>query len=206
MSEVTIYDGNFKKKGTEKYGVDLGEDAVSVACVHQVVKAILAGKRQGTGSSKNRSAVRGGGAKPFKQKGTGNARRGSSRSPLLVGGGAAFGPTPRSFKQKINKKMMNRAVQSVLADKLKENCLYVVEGFKSDGKTKAMNELLKKNELLSSLVVSNELDAAEVKATRNIKTCGATSVNFFDVYSALKYKNLIIEKSAFEQLVKRLEK
>ena len=117
--------------------------------VHQVVKATLASRRQGNACTKNRAAVSGGGAKPFKQKGTGRARQGSSRSPLMVGGGTVFGPTPRDYTQKVNKKMMKKAIQSILADKLQAGKLTVVDSLESTGKTKEMFASLNERNLTS---------------------------------------------------------
>src|SRR5690554_7577121 len=102
MAEITLLNSKFEKSGSVETNVSLDAEVISAPAVHQVVKATLAGRRQGTASTKNRSQVRGGGAKPFKQKGTGRARQGSSRSPLMVGGGTVFGPTPRDYSQKVN--------------------------------------------------------------------------------------------------------
>ena len=101
MTDITVLNSKFEKSGSLNTNVDLSADKISVPVVHQIVKATLAGRRQGNACTKNRSKVRGGGAKPFKQKGTGRARQGSSRSPLMVGGGTAFGPTTRDYTQKV---------------------------------------------------------------------------------------------------------
>jgi large subunit ribosomal protein L4 len=102
MTDITVLNDKFEKSGALNTNVDLSADKINVPAVHQIVKATLAGRRQGNACTKNRAMVSGGGAKPFKQKGTGRARQGSIRSPLMVGGGTAFGPTPRDFTQKIN--------------------------------------------------------------------------------------------------------
>ena len=117
MSEITLLDENFVSTD-KKLEISFSEEAVNVPVVHQVVKATLASRRQGNASTKNRALVSGGGAKPFKQKGTGRARQGSSRSPLMPGGGTAFGPTPRSYEQKLNKKVVLKAIRSILLDKM----------------------------------------------------------------------------------------
>jgi large subunit ribosomal protein L4 len=118
MTDIAVLNSKFTKAGSIKTNVDLDAEVIKVPVVHQIVKATLAGRRQGTACTKNRALVSGGGAKPFKQKGTGRASQGSNRSPLMVGGGTAFGPTPRDYTQKVNKKMNLVAIQSVIADKL----------------------------------------------------------------------------------------
>ena len=142
MTDIAVLNSKFEKASSLKTEVSLDADKINENVVHQVVKATLANRRQGTAATKNRSAVRGGGAKPFKQKGTGRARQGTIRSPLLKGGGTVFGPSPRDYSQKVNKKMMNNAVQSIIADKYQAGKLTVVESFESNGKTKEMFETL----------------------------------------------------------------
>ncbi len=203
MADVKIYNDSFDEVKSEKFNVDLTTEVISVPTIHQVVKATLAGRRQGTASTKNRSQVRGGGAKPFKQKGTGNARRGSSRSPLLVGGGTAFGPTPRDFSQKLNKKAVNRAIQSILADKHNSDSLFVVDNFNSNGKTSEISKKLESKNLLPALIVSDNEDKV-LLAARNIRKVKTLGDCGFSVYEAVKFKNLIIEKKSFDKLVKRL--
>jgi large subunit ribosomal protein L4 len=105
MSEITVLNSKLESIGKESFGVELGLEVIKVPAVHQVVKAILANRRQGTHCVKTRSTISGGGSKPFKQKGTGRARQGSSRSPVMTGGAVAFGPSPRDYSQKINKKI-----------------------------------------------------------------------------------------------------
>lgn len=105
MTDITVLNSKFENTGKLSSKVDFSPEQINVPVVHQVVKAILAGRRQGNACTKNKSLVSGGGKKPFKQKGTGRARQGSSRSPLMPGGGTVFGPQPRSFEQKVNKKM-----------------------------------------------------------------------------------------------------
>lgn len=204
MSTVNIYNDKFDKIGEEKVSVDLSTEVISTAAVHQVVKSLLANRRAGTASTKTKGLVRGGGAKPFKQKGTGRARQGSTRSPLMPGGGNAFGPTPRDFSQSINKKMMKKAIQSVLADKNNEGALIVVDDFKSDGKTKSLHLQLMKKDLLPALFISNDTENLVLHAAGNLQWGKGLPVKGFSVYEAVKFKNLIIEKSALETLVGRL--
>ncbi len=205
MAEIQVFDSTFKTaSGTLETTISLTEKDVHVPVVHQVVKAILAGRRQGTACTKNRAMVSGGGAKPFKQKGTGRARQGSSRSPLMPGGGVAFGPTPRDFSQKVNKKVMKKAIQSVLADRLAEKKLKVLEKIEVSGKTKEAFQLLKSNDLLPALIVVNDTNETALQAFRNIKNVNVMPVKSFNVYEAVKYENLIIEKEALEELLQRL--
>lgn len=204
MSEITVLNSKFEKTGSLTSKVSLDAEKISVPTVHQIVKATLAGRRQGNACTKNRSAVRGGGAKPFKQKGTGRARQGSTRSPLQVGGGVAFGPTPRDYTQKINKNMMKKAIQSILADKLQAGKLVVVETIESNGKTKDMFKTLSERNLLPGLVVTASKDSKALLAARNIRNAKAMAVEGFSVYEAVKFENLIIEKEALEKLLERL--
>ena len=148
MAELTVLNKNFEEQEKLDLKLDLGSDQINVPVVHQVVKATLAGRRQGNAKTKERGEIRGGGAKPFKQKGTGRARQGSSRSPLLVGGGTTFGPRPRSYEQKINKKVSSGAIHAVLADKHQAGKLTVLDSIESSGKTKDLYKQLSERELL----------------------------------------------------------
>ncbi len=204
MTDITVLNSKFEKASDLKTSLALDTDKINETVVHQVVKATLAGRRQGNACTKNRSKVRGGGAKPFKQKGTGRARQGSTRSPLMVGGGTVFGPTTRSYEQKLNKKMVKNAIHSVLADKFQAGKLTVVEELTSTGKTKEMFETLNSRNLLPGLVVTTSRDSKALLAARNLKNAKAMSVEGFSVYEAVKFENLIIEKEALNKLLERL--
>ncbi|MCK5073304.1 MAG: 50S ribosomal protein L4 [Bacteriovoracaceae bacterium] len=204
MTEITVLNSKFEATGKMKTDVELIPESINIPVVHQVVKAALANRRQGNASTKNRSLVRGGGAKPYRQKGTGRARQGSIRSPILVGGGVAFGPTPRDFSQKINKKVSDKAIQSVLADKYQAGKLTVVDKIESDGKTKEMHTLLSGKGLLPALVVTKDKNSLALRSVKNLQYGKGMSVEGFSVYEAVKYENLIIEKDALESLLKRL--
>ncbi|MBL7664214.1 MAG: 50S ribosomal protein L4 [Bacteriovoracaceae bacterium] len=204
MSEINVLDSKFKKSGSLKTNVDLSPEVINIPVVHQVVKATLAGRRAGTACTKNKAMVSGGGKKPFKQKGTGRARQGSSRSPLMIGGGVAFGPVPRSFEQKVNKKHMLVALTSIIADKLQSGKLHVVESLTSTGKTKELYSMLSDKNLLPGLIITNSADSKVILAAKNIKNSIAIPVSGFSVYEAVKYENLIIEKEALEKLLSRL--
>lgn len=204
MTDITVLNSKFEDSGKMSTNVELAAENIKAPTVHQVVKATLAGRRQGTHSTKTRAFVRGGGAKPFKQKGTGRARQGTSRSGLMVGGARVFGPLPRNYDQKVNKKVTKVALQSIIADKLQAGKLTVVEKFESTGKTKDMYKVLNDKGLLPALVVAQDKNDPAIKAARNIEKAGALSVDHFNIYSAVRFENLIIEKQALETLLKRL--
>lgn len=204
MADIKLYNTKLEEAGTVPSPVSLDSEVIKTPVVHQLVKASLAAKRQGTACTKNRALVRGGGAKPFKQKGTGRARQGSSRSPLMVGGGTAFGPTPRDYTQKINKKMALKGIQSILADKNQAGKLIIVESMESTGKTKEMASLLTGKEMLNSYLITDSNESLALRAIRNLQWAKGASVDGFSVYDAVKHENLIIEKAAFEKLMARL--
>lgn len=204
MTDIVVLNKKFEKAAPLKTGVDLSAEKINVPVVHQVVKATLAGRRQGTAATKNKALVSGGGKKPFKQKGTGNARQGSKRSPLMPGGGTTFGPQPRSYEQKVNKKVMELAIHSIIADKFQAGKLTVVDSVESTGKTKDMFKTLSERNLLPALVVTNEMNDKVSLATRNIARAKYAPVSGFSVYEAVKFENLVIEKAALEKLLSRL--
>jgi len=204
MTDVTVLNSKFEKSGSVKTNIDLSVEAINGTVVHQIVKATLAGRRQGTAATKTKALVSGGGKKPFKQKGTGNARQGSTRSPLMPGGGTCFGPTPRDYTQKVNKKMMLLAISSVLADKFQAGKLHVVEKLESTGKTKDMFKALDSRKLLPALVITAELNEKVSHAVGNLERAKYAPVDGFSVYEAIKFENLVIERAAFEKLLSRL--
>jgi len=203
-TELAVLNTKFEKSGSLKTNVDFSAEAINGAVVHQVVKATLAGRRQGTAATKTKALVSGGGKKPFKQKGTGNARQGSTRSPLMPGGGTVFGPQPRSYEQKVNKKTMLVAISSILADKFQAGKLHIVEKIESTGKTKDMFKALSTRNLLPALVITAEVNETVSRAVSNLEKAKYAPVDGFSVYEAVKFENLIIEKAAFEKLLSRL--
>ena len=204
MAEITILNKNFEASGKIVPNLTFSPEDISEGTVYQTVKAILAGKRQGNAQTKNRAAVRGGGAKPFKQKGTGRARQGSSRAPNHIGGGRAFGPQKRDYTQKINKKMASKALYSVLVDKFQGGKLTVIESLENNGKTKEMFSLLNGRGLLPALLITDNQESKALTAVRNLREAKGLPVEAFSVYEALKYENLIIEKQAFEKILENL--
>jgi large subunit ribosomal protein L4 len=203
-TELSVLNTKFEKSGSLKSSVDLSKESINESVVHQVVKATLAGRRQGTAATKTKALVSGGGKKPFKQKGTGNARQGSTRSPLMPGGGTVFGPQPRSYAQKVNKKTMLVAISSILADKFHAGKLHIVDKLESTGKTKDMFKALNSRNLLPALVVTAELNEKVSHAVNNLEKAKYAPVDGFSVYEAVKFENLVIEKAAFEKLLSRL--
>ena len=204
MTEIALLNTKFEKSGSVKANYDLSAETINGTVVHQVVKALLAGRRQGTAMTKTKGFVSGGGKKPFKQKGTGNARQGSTRSPLMPGGGTTFGPQPRDYTQKVNKKMMLNAIASVLADKHQAGKLHIVEKIETTGKTKDMFKALDSRKLLPALVITTDLNEKVSQAVGNLERAKYAPVDGFSVYEAIKFENLIIEKGAFEKLISRL--
>lgn len=204
MTDITVFNSKFETSGKLKTDVSLTPEDINMPVVHQVVKATLAGRRQGTAATKTRAMVAGGGCKPFKQKGTGRARQGSIRAIQHIGGGVAFGPQPRDYTQKVNKKVQLKAIQAVLADKFQAGKLHVIDGLAADGKTKTMFALLNGKGLLPALVVTDKKDSPALKAARNLKRGDSLPVDSFNVYEAVKFENLVIEKEALERLLKRL--
>ena len=204
MTELNVLNSKFENKEKIKVEFEFTPDSINVPVVHQVVKATLAGRRQGNAHSKSKAEVRGGGKKPFKQKGTGNARQGSTRSPLMPGGGTVFGPRHRSFEQKVNKKVVLNALKSVLVDKHLAGKLTIVDTLTSTGKTKDMFNLLESKNLSNALIVTLDSASLAIRATKNFRTAKALGVDNISVYEAVKYENLIIEKLAFEKLTKKL--
>lgn len=204
MTELAVLNGKFEKSGSLKTEVDFSVEAINTPVVHQVVKATLAGRRQGTAMTKTKGFVSGGGKKPFKQKGTGNARQGSTRSPLMPGGGTVFGPQPRDYTQKVNKKVTLIAISSVLADKFQAGKLHIVEKFETTGKTKDAFKALESRKLLPALVITAEENEKVARSVRNLERAKCAPVDGFSVYEAVKFENLIIERAAFEKLLSRL--
>ncbi|ADC90433.1 50S ribosomal protein L4 [Mageeibacillus indolicus] len=170
--------------------------------MHQVVKNQLANRRQGTGSTKTRSEVSGGGKRPWRQKGTGRARHGSTRSAQYVGGGIIFGPKPRDYHYTVSKKVRRLAIKSALSTKLQEKQLIVVENFElAEAKTKNFVTALKKLNVTDRvLVVENEKNVNLELAARNIAKVQLSRANTINVFDLLKNEVLLISKAAVEKI------
>ncbi len=173
----------------------------NMPAVHQYVKAYLANQRQGTQSAKTRAEVSGGGRKPWRQKGTGRARVGSSRNPVWTGGGVVFAPKPRDYSQSVNKKMRRLAMKSVFSSKVEEKEFFVLDELKMDApKTSQMAEVLGNLNVEKTLVVIADNDENVVKSVRNIKDAKCSTVGTLNAYEMLKYNNLVVTKEALEKI------
>ncbi|MDO4522416.1 MAG: 50S ribosomal protein L4 [Eubacteriales bacterium] len=197
MANVSVYNMEGKEVGTIElndavFGVEINEHLVHMAVLNQ-----LANKRQGTQKAKTRSEVSGGGRKPWRQKGTGHARQGSTRAPQWTGGGVVFAPVPRDYSFKMNKKEKRAALKSVLTSKVQENKIVVLDELKLDEiKTKAMVNVLNNVKAQDALVVLNENDVNVVKSAKNIAGVETALTNTINVYDVLKHNTLVITKAA----------
>ena len=197
MANVSVYNMEGKEVGTMElndavFGVEINDHLVHLAVVRQ-----LANNRQGTQKAKTRSEVSGGGRKPWRQKGTGHARQGSTRSPQWTGGGVVFAPVPRDYSIKMNKKERRLALKSALTSRVQENKLIVLEDLTLDeAKTKAMQTVLNNLHVSKALVVLNEENKNVVLSTRNIPDVVTAYTNTINVFDILKYNTLILTKSA----------
>jgi len=197
--------GLFNIEGTKVGDLALNEKVFNVeinkAVLHQVVVAQLANKRQGTQSAKTRAEVRGGGRKPWRQKGTGRARQGSIRSPQWAGGGMVFAVKPRDYRVSLPKSMRRVAMKSALTAKVMENEMIVLESLVFDApKTKDMVNMLKAFDVKKALIITAASNENVYKSGRNVEGIQVMPVNNINVYDLLKYDNLIITKDAVSML------
>ena len=201
MANVSVF--NMEGKEVDKLELN---DAVFAApinehLVHMAVVQQLANKRQGTQSAKTRSEVSGGGKKPWRQKGTGHARQGSTRSPQWTGGGVVFAPKPRDYSFKMNKREKNAALKSVLTSKVNESKFIVLDEFKLDAiKTKEVVNVLKNLNVEKALVVLGDKDENVMMSARNIPTVRTALTNTINVYDILKYDTVVITKDAVAKI------
>ncbi len=206
MLKTKVYNSEGKENGEIKLDPKVFDVEVNPAVVQQVIEAYLANKRQVLAHTKVMSDVRGGGKKPWRQKGTGRARHGSIRSPLWKGGGVTFGPRKnRNFTKKINKKVKVKALFMVLSDKLKNDKLVVVEELKLENrKTKDLLKVVKNIKLDSKkLVIGLEKKNINVQSSaKNIENIKAMAVDSFNIYTLLKYEYLVLTKAAIEKISK----
>lgn len=178
------------------FGIEANEHVM-----HLTVVQYLANQRQGTQSTKTRAEVRGGGRKPYRQKGTGRARQGSIRSPQWVGGGVVFAPKPRDYSFKLNKKVKRLALQSALSTKVAEGKIIVLDELTlSEVKTKEMVKVLGNIKCDNALIVMDGSNENVMLSARNIPTVKTASVNTINVYDLLKYNNLVVTKEAVEKI------
>ncbi len=192
-----------------KGAVEVSEQAFDASynesLVHQVVTAFLAGARSGTKRQKNRSDVRGGGAKPWRQKGTGRARAGTIRSPIWVGGGRAFAARPRDYDQKVNRKMYRGALRSLFSELRRQERLVVVESLTMDApKTRELAGKLKELELDNVLIVTEAFDENVYLSARNLKNVGIVDVAAIDPVTLLRFEKVLITVPALKLVEERL--
>lgn len=205
MPTLDIINQEKQKVGTINLRDDVFAVDVNVALVHQVLKAQMAGRRQGTAKTKTKSEVRGGGRKPFRQKGTGNARQGSSRSPLQPGGGQNFGPQPRSYEQATPKEMVRGALRSALSDRLKSNRVLVVDEFKLPNiKTKTLDELLKTKLQVEQVLIVDEANRSLELSGRNIPKVKVLRAEGLNVYDVIRNDWVVFTKRAVQAVESRL--
>ena len=201
MANVSVYNIEGKEVGSIElndavFGVEVNEHLVHMAVVNQ-----LANNRQGTQSAKTRSEVSGGGRKPWRQKGTGHARQGSTRSPQWTGGGVVFAPKPRDYSFKMNKKEKRAALCSALSSKVAESQIIVLDEFKLDDiKTKKFAEVMSNLKVDKALVVIEGENKNVVLSGRNIPTVKVSATNEINTYDVLKYETLVVTKAAVEKL------
>jgi large subunit ribosomal protein L4 len=201
MAKVSV----FNMEGNEVGDIELADSIFNVEInehlVHMAVVSQLANNRQGTQSAKTRSEVSGGGKKPWRQKGTGHARQGSTRSPQWTGGGVVFAPKPRDYSMSLNKKEKRIALKSALTSRVQEGKFIVIDSLKLDEiKTKALVNTLNSLNVNKALVVLNENDANVVKSAKNIQDVKAALTNTINVYDILKYDTVVIDKAAVETI------
>ena len=201
MANVSVYNMEGNEVGSMElndavFGVEVNEHLVHMAVVQQ-----LANNRQGTQKAKTRSEVSGGGRKPWRQKGTGHARQGSTRAPQWTGGGVVFAPVPRDYSFKMNKKEKNLALKSVLTTKVAENKFIVVDGLNFDEiKTKNMVNVLKNLEVKKALVVTDDDNKNVTLSSRNIPGVKTAFTNTINVYDILKYDKMVVAKDVISKI------
>lgn len=197
MANVAVYNMNGEEVGSidlndSIFGIEVNEHVLHIA-----VKQFLANQRQGTQSAKTRAEVRGGGKKPWKQKGTGRARQGSIRSPQWVGGGVVFAPKPRDYSFKLNKKVKRLALKSALTSKVEDKNLIVLDELKlNEIKTKDMLKVLDALKVKKALIILADNDKNVVLSARNLEGIKTASVNTINSYDLLKYETCIVTKEA----------
>ena len=201
MPKVELLNIEGNKVGDIELADSIFAVEVNESVMHDVVLNYLANQRQGTASTKTRSEVRGGGKKPWKQKGTGRARQGSIRAPQWIKGGIALGPKPRSFKYTLNKKVKRLALKSALTSKVNENSIVVLDTLNFDEiKTKNMAKVLENIKVSKALVVIADKNLNVEASARNIPNVKTALVNTINTYDILKYDTLVVTKDAVAKI------
>ena len=201
MANVSVFNMEGNEVGTMELNDAIFGAKVNEHLVHLAVVSQLANKRQGTQKAKTRSEVSGGGRKPWRQKGTGHARQGSTRAPQWTGGGMVFAPVPRDYTIRLNKKEKRAALKSVLTSKVQENKFIVVDELKFDEiKTKAMKNILANLKADKALVILNDNDQNVVLSARNIEGVETALTNTINVFDLLKHNTVVVTKAAVETI------
>ncbi len=206
MATVTVFDQNKKEVGSLDLSPEVFEVEIRPEIMHLVVRAQLAAKRVGTHATKTRAFVSGGGKKPWKQKGTGHARAGSSRSPIWRGGAVIFGPSPRSYEFKVNRKVRRLALKMALSSRLLGDNLMVLKGIElPDFKTKRFAEVAKTLGLEKALIVFKEVDNNLLLSARNLPGIKLLPADKLNAYDVLLYPKLVMLESAAVSVQERLK-
>ena len=197
MASVALYNMEGAQVGTIELSDSIFAVPVNEHLIHQAVVAQLANKRQGTQKAKTRAEVSGGGRKPWRQKGTGHARQGSTRAPQFTGGGVVFAPTPRDYSVKVNKKEKRAALKSALTAKVNENKFIVLEDLKLEEiKTKAIKAVLDNLKVEKALIVTKDVDNVVAKSANNLPKVRTAASQSISVYDILKYDTMVVTKEA----------
>ena len=205
MAAVDVLNSAGNKVSEAELTDEIFSIPVKTSVLHEVVRSQLAAKREGTAASKTRAMIKGSTKKLFRQKGTGNARAGSVKSPLRKGGGVIFGPSPRSYAYKVPKKVRRLALKMALSSKLSDNTLYVIDDFKLEEiQTKVLSGVLDALNLQDLLIVSDSEDVNLALSSRNIPDVKVIKTMGLNVYDILKFKNLLLVESTIKNIEGRL--
>jgi large subunit ribosomal protein L4 len=201
MARIAVYDMNRNQVSERDIADEIFNVDVKGYLIHDMVRYQLAARRQGTADTKGRSEVSGGGRKPYKQKGTGNARQGSIRAPHFVGGGTVFGPTPRDYSFKLNRKVKKAALKSALSVRFKEEKLTVLSALKLDKiSTSDFSDVLDRFELANALVVIDGADPNVELSARNLQHVKVLRAEGVNVYDVMRYRHLVLTEGAVAHL------
>lgn len=201
MAKITVYDINRKQVSERDLADNVFNDDVKEYLIHDMVRYQLAAKRQGTADCKNRSEVSGGGKKPYRQKGTGNARQGTVRAPHFVGGGVVFGPTPRDYTFKLNRKVKKAALRSAISARYKEEKLTVLNEIQLEKiSTKSFIEVLSRFEMEKALIVIESTNPNLELSARNLPNVKVLKAEGVNVYDVMRYPNLVLTEGAVSHL------
>ena len=199
--KVKVLNLKTNKSTSQEVSDDIFDRTYNESLVHQITTAYMAGGRSGSKAQKNRAAVSGGGKKPWKQKGTGRARAGTSRGPIWRSGGVTFAAQPKSFSQKVNKKMYKGAISVIFSELLRKDRLKVVSDFEvADPKTKNITSLMKSLDLKDALLMTDELDENLYLSSRNLYHVGVCDTQSIDPVSLIGYENVVLTKAALKKV------